>query len=198
MALTCLRLVSPVNSFGRKCPNCALLSAVGRKILQRVNFMVARKKLNCRQLRFQLSNFISFTKKQLSGLKQLRIADKKRVTSQLTELKWEVRNDDVFDRFKDFITHQLIRDWTKYDTNKAKEMLKPVRNMLENSEAFKINIFPLNYDLIFEEIFNSSTSKILDNGFSEKNISDAVHNGGCLFIDRGLFFLGCCRSYNKG
>jgi len=196
--LTCLRLVSPVNSFGRKCANCALMSAVGRKILQRVNFMVARKKLNCRQLRFQLSNFISFTKKQLSGLKQLRIADKKRVTSQLTELKWEVRNDDVFDRFKDFITHQLIRDWTKYDTNKAKEMLKPVRNMLENSEAFKINIFPLNYDLIFEEIFNSSTSKILDNGFSEKNISDAVHNGGCLFIDRGLFFLGCCRSYSKG
>jgi len=38
--LTCLRRVSPVNSFGRKCANCALLSAVGRKILQRGNFMV--------------------------------------------------------------------------------------------------------------------------------------------------------------
>jgi hypothetical protein len=43
--LTCLRRVSPVNSFGRKCANCALLSAVSRKILQRGNFMVEREEI---------------------------------------------------------------------------------------------------------------------------------------------------------
>ena len=36
----------------------------------------------------------------------------------------------------------------------------------------KVNIFSLNYDLILEQVFNSDTSKILDNGFSEKILDD--------------------------
>ena len=87
-------------------------------------------------------------------------------------LKWELRNGDVFDRFKDFITLQLVKDWTQFDKRKAEIMLQPIREMLTKSENVKMNIFSLNYDLIFEEIFNSPTIKILDNGFSEKNISN--------------------------
>jgi len=44
--------------------------------------------------------------------------------------------------------------------------------MLNTSEDVKLNIFSLNYDLIFEEVFNSPTSQLLDTGFSEKNVSD--------------------------
>lgn len=87
-------------------------------------------------------------------------------------LKWELRNGDVFNRFKDFITLQLVNDWTKFDSVKATSMLQPIREMLNNSENVKLNVFSLNYDLIFENVFNSKTSKILDNGFSEKEISD--------------------------
>ena len=87
-------------------------------------------------------------------------------------LKWELRNGDVFNRFKDFITLQLVNDWTKFDSVKATSILQPIREMLNNSENVKMNIFSLNYDLIFENVFNSKTSKILDNGFSEKEISD--------------------------
>ena len=87
-------------------------------------------------------------------------------------LKWELRNGDVFDRFKDFITLQLVNDWTKFDSVKATSILQPIREMLNNSASVKLNIFSLNYDLIFENVFNSKTSKILDNGFSEKEISD--------------------------
>jgi hypothetical protein len=88
-------------------------------------------------------------------------------------LKWEVRNGDVFVRFKDFITEQLVKDWTRFDMNKAKNILRPIREMLNNSDPMKVNIFSLNYDLILEQVFNSSTSKILDNGFSEKIIDDS-------------------------
>jgi hypothetical protein len=87
-------------------------------------------------------------------------------------LKWELRNGDVFVRFKDFITSQLVKDWTKFDQSEAESILEPVRKMLTISQNVKLNIFSLNYDLIFEKVFNSPTSKTLDNGFSEKSIAD--------------------------
>lgn len=85
-------------------------------------------------------------------------------------LKWELRNCDIFDRFKGFIIQQLVKDWTKFDEKKAELILKPFREILNSSEDLKVNIFSLNYDLIFEKTFNSPISKILDNGFSEKTI----------------------------
>src|SRR3990172_8916392 len=87
-------------------------------------------------------------------------------------LKWELRNgNEVFSRFKDFITQQLVKDWTQFDKTKAEATLKPIREMLNTSEDVKLNIFSLNYDLVFEEVFNSPTTRILDNGFSERTIS---------------------------
>ncbi len=88
-------------------------------------------------------------------------------------LRWEIRNGDVFDRFKDFITRQLVNEWSHFDENKARSVLQPIRELLNNSEGVKVNVFSLNYDLMFEAVFNSPTSRILDNGFSEKNISDS-------------------------
>jgi hypothetical protein len=87
-------------------------------------------------------------------------------------LKWELRNGDVFSRFLRFITIQLIGNWTRFDESRAENILQPLRELLNNSEKFKVNIFSLNYDLIFENVFNSATSKLLDNGFSEKRVSD--------------------------
>lgn len=88
-------------------------------------------------------------------------------------LKWELKNGKIFEHFKNFIRLQLVKDWTHFDKNKAIAMLQPVRDMLNNSEDVKLNIFSLNYDLIFEDAFNSETSKILDNGFSEKSVSNS-------------------------
>lgn len=88
-------------------------------------------------------------------------------------LKWEIRNGDIFNRFKKFITLHLVNDWTKFDYDKAQALLQPIREVLNLSDRIKINIFTLNYDLIFENIFNSPSVKILDNGFSEKDISDS-------------------------
>ncbi len=86
-------------------------------------------------------------------------------------LRWELRNGDVFNHFKDFITLRLVKEWTIFEKDKAENTLNPIREVLSNSENVKLNIFSLNYDLVFEKMFNTHTSKILDNGFSEKNIS---------------------------
>lgn len=88
-------------------------------------------------------------------------------------LKWELRNGDVFSQFKNFIMHQLINDWTQFDIRKAEISLQPIRQLLDDSENIKINVFSLNYDLVFENIFNSSILRILDNGFSEKTVSNS-------------------------
>ncbi|MDP3147881.1 MAG: SIR2 family protein [Ignavibacteria bacterium] len=87
-------------------------------------------------------------------------------------LKWEIKNGNVFEHFKDFVRMQLVKDWTRFNKEKAEEILQPIREMLNNSESIKVNFFSLNYDLIFEQVFNTSIVKILDNGFSEKNISE--------------------------
>ena len=86
-------------------------------------------------------------------------------------LKWELKNGDVFNHFKKFITQLLVNKWTIFNEERAVVLLKPIRKILNNSETFKINIFTLNYDLTFESVLNSATVKILDNGFSERDIS---------------------------
>lgn len=77
----------------------------------------------------------------------------------------------MFSRFKDFILLQLVRRWTKFDINVAREVLEPIRNLLTVSDNIKMNIFSLNYDLVLEETFNLPTARILDNGFSERTLS---------------------------
>lgn len=77
----------------------------------------------------------------------------------------------VFESFLNFINLQLIHEWTKFKDEKAKAILKPMNDLLNSSEDFKLNIFSLNYDLIFETSFNTEEEKKLDNGFSEKNVS---------------------------
>lgn len=87
-------------------------------------------------------------------------------------LKWELKNGNVFELFKEFITLQLVNNWTRFDKGIAETILHPIRDFLGNSENVVLNVFSLNYDLIFEQVFNSSTCKILDNGFSERHISE--------------------------
>jgi hypothetical protein len=89
-------------------------------------------------------------------------------------LKWEIRNNNVFNHFKEFIVTQLVRDWTNFDSKEANKLLNPIREILNHPANFKINIFSLNYDLIFERTLNSPQEKFLDNGFTEKNI-DGQH-----------------------
>ena len=87
-------------------------------------------------------------------------------------LRWEMRNGDVFSRFKDFILIQLVQNWTRFDPEKANKLLQPIQEILAVSDDLKLNIFSLNYDLVLEETFNSPVIRILDNGFSERAISN--------------------------
>lgn len=85
-------------------------------------------------------------------------------------LRWEMRNGDVFEKFKDFILLQLVQGWTRFDQDKAGEILKPVQDLLTSSDDIKLNIFSLNYDLVLEDTFNSPAIRVLDNGFSDRTI----------------------------
>jgi hypothetical protein len=87
-------------------------------------------------------------------------------------LKWELKNGKVFEHFKEFITLQLVNNWTRFDQDKAIAILQPLKNLLGGSENFVLNMFSLNYDLVFEHVFNTPTYTILSNGFSERHVSD--------------------------
>jgi hypothetical protein len=85
--------------------------------------------------------------------------------------KWEISSKkvNVFELFKNFITLELINKWTRFDKGAANELLKPISDLLGLSEDFVLNIFSLNYDLVFENTLNSPEYKSVNNGFSEKS-----------------------------
>lgn len=79
---------------------------------------------------------------------------------------WELKYKNVFTKFLDYITALLIDNWTNYDRNQADKLMAPIRNLIETPEVFTTDIFVLNYDVIWENCFNSDTEKLVENGFS--------------------------------
>lgn len=79
---------------------------------------------------------------------------------------WEIKNENIFKDFLDFIYERLISSWIKFDSEKAKELVAPIRELLLSSESFDLSIFSLNYDLVFESSFNSENESLVYNGFS--------------------------------
>lgn len=86
--------------------------------------------------------------------------------------KWEIVDEEIFEKFKKFIISLLLSVWTDFSISKAQNQLGPIREILNSHENFKINFYSLNYDLILERVFNSNTTRLLDNGFSERKIDN--------------------------
>lgn len=79
---------------------------------------------------------------------------------------WEARNDQIFDDFLSFATELLIDKWTQFDEADASTLLQPFKALTESNENFVAEIFSLNYDLIWETIFNSDAETLVETGFS--------------------------------
>lgn len=79
---------------------------------------------------------------------------------------WEIKNENIFKDFLDFIYERLISSWIKFDQEKAVELVAPIKELLLSSESFDLTIFSLNYDLVFESSFNSENESLVYNGFS--------------------------------
>ncbi len=91
---------------------------------------------------------------------------------------WEMRNDKVFRELLAFAYEALIGKWTKFDIEKSRTVVQPFRNLVETEENFDLRVFSLNYDLIFESVFNSDQEHIVDTGFSQKRWNGEFHDPG--------------------
>lgn len=81
---------------------------------------------------------------------------------------WESKNEYVFREMLDFTYECLIKKWTTFDVDKARTLVAPFSALIESSENFDLRVFSLNYDLIFEAIFNNERERLVDIGFSQK------------------------------
>lgn len=88
--------------------------------------------------------------------------------------KWELKNQDLFQIFLNFTIYLLVTKWTEFNLASAIDQYKPVLDLLHSSENIVLNVFSLNYDLVLEKVFNTATSRVLDNGFSEKTIDNQL------------------------
>ena len=80
----------------------------------------------------------------------------------------EIKFPGLCEKYLNFIYDRVIQWLTPPTFEAANELLLPIKKFLEetNDEEFFINIFTLNYDLVFEKVFNSLDAKPLNNGFS--------------------------------
>ena len=87
----------------------------------------------------------------------------------------EMKFPQVCKEYLNFIYHCVIKWLTPPNYKAATALLAPVKALLEetNDEEYFINVFTLNYDVIFEKVFNSTVARPLNNGFS-KNVWDTM------------------------
>jgi len=81
---------------------------------------------------------------------------------------WEQKDERVFSRFLDFTYDCLLDEWTRFNEEEARTLLQPFRTLVGVAEDFTCSLFSLNYDLIFETVFNNEHEQLLDTGFSQK------------------------------
>lgn len=90
--------------------------------------------------------------------------------------KWELKSNDndIFREFLNFIISLLTSRWTNINSTRAKSLLSPIRELLNSSETFKLRIFSLNYDLLFENILASLSENLIETGFTSELISKDI------------------------
>jgi hypothetical protein len=81
-------------------------------------------------------------------------------------LLFRVKRSNIFELFLDFILARLI-NWIKPNAKKARALVKPFKSLFEETidQDYVVDIFTLNYDLVFEQFLNSESEKIVNNGF---------------------------------
>lgn len=81
---------------------------------------------------------------------------------------WELRKETILRDFLDYIHDKLIFEWTKFNEDKASELIAPLKSLTTSPESFNMRIFSLNYDLILEKGLNTAGEDRVYFGFSQK------------------------------
>jgi hypothetical protein len=91
-------------------------------------------------------------------------------------MRLEIKYDNIFKTYLNFIYEKVIEWITPTDNYKsAEELLAPFATLLKetNDEDYHINIFTLNYDLVFEKVFNKDSEFPVNTGFNSDGLWDA-------------------------
>ena len=51
---------------------------------------------------------------------------------------------------------------------RQKKLIAPFRELIQSPDDFKLDIFTLNYDVVWEHCLNSDTERLIENGFSAR------------------------------
>ncbi len=90
-------------------------------------------------------------------------------------LRLEIKYDNIFQMYLNFIYEKVI-DWITPPDNyaSASELLTPFRELLQNTGDinYHINLFSLNYDLVFEKVLNTDSVVQVNTGFDSDGIWD--------------------------
>lgn len=81
--------------------------------------------------------------------------------------RWEYSEPEVFTNYISFIRKILIEEWVQHDIRASRKLLSPWIELLQEPDVTAIDLFSLNYDLVFESTLNTGTKIVVNNGFSK-------------------------------
>jgi len=89
-------------------------------------------------------------------------------------IKLESKDDDIFKKILNKIENIYLKEWLSINQTKQNALLNPLRNFLQctSSDGFLLNIFTINYDLVFETYFNNEYETLINDGFSSGKWND--------------------------
>jgi hypothetical protein len=91
-------------------------------------------------------------------------------------MRLEIKYENIFETYLNFIYEKVIEWITPTDNyNTAAELLAPFATLLKqtNDEIYHINIFTLNYDLIFEKVLNINSEFPVNTRFNSDGLWNA-------------------------
>lgn len=90
-------------------------------------------------------------------------------------MRLEIKYHNIFEIYLNFIYEKVIEWVTPSDNYQAAiDLLTPFAELLKetNDEAYHINLFTLNYDLVFEKVFNKNSEFPVNTGFNSDGVWD--------------------------
>lgn len=93
-------------------------------------------------------------------------------------LRLEIRyKEQIFYDFLNFILDQLKTKWLAFNQTKAVQLLTPLKLLLESiptTSNIQLEIFTLNYDLLFESVLNEGAETNICNGFDRSGFNSVL------------------------
>lgn len=90
----------------------------------------------------------------------------------------ESQKKSIFEDLLTLIENQCLPKWLEFDKKRRNKLLKPIKRFFQDTQSdnYLLDIFTLNYDLVFDSYFSEEDENIINDGFVRNEWSNNFDN----------------------